>query len=69
MIISEGRHILHEMVAENYVQNDIVLGASKGDDQTTILENGGNETEKVVSGNTLSVRCNDTESRYAVARR
>jgi hypothetical protein len=32
MRIAGGRHILHEMVAENYVENDVVLGTTKGEE-------------------------------------
>jgi hypothetical protein len=30
MDIREGRHILHEMVTENYVKNDVSLGVFTG---------------------------------------
>ena len=67
MVIRDGRHILHDMVAENYVNNDILLGAAKEEDQASTSENGEHEqAAKVVSLGTSLVYCKNPESPYAV---
>jgi hypothetical protein len=68
MVIRDGRHILHEMVAENYVNNDILLGATKEEDQMSTSECSEDEqVAKIVSKDTLSVVFKNSESPYAVA--